>query len=122
MRASCVVRWVSASTGIVSRASEARPGTPVESAWKPTGVPDRRRTAELWATSGTRAEMLSFVSERPGKDATVDQQVLPGDEAGVGRAQEGAGGAELVGVAEPLGRDRGFALGLRFLDADAELL
>src|SRR5580692_12496154 len=64
-------------------------------------VAPRRRT------SG--ADGLAAASERPRKQAAVDQQVLSRDVAGVCRAQERAGIAELVGLAEALGRDGGGA-------------
>ena len=43
-------------------------------------------------------------SDQSGVAAAVQLQVLAGDEAGLGAAQEGAGVAELVGVAESAGR------------------
>ena len=43
-----------------------------------------------------RSERASL--ERAWEDAAIEQDVLPGDEAGVGRAQERAGRAELVGL------------------------
>src|SRR5262245_1446262 len=61
-------------------------------------------------------------SERAWKRTPIHQQVLPGDEAGLRRAQEGAGCAELVRLAEPAGRDDGNAFVLGLLDADAALL
>ena len=56
--------------------------------------------------------------ERPVEHAAVDQQILPGDVAGLRRAQEGAGRAEFGRIAEALGRDGGDArLGGFLLDA-----
>src|SRR5262249_35682560 len=58
-------------------------------------------------------------SEASRERAAVDQQVLAGDVAGVGGAEERAGGAEFVGRAEAPGRDgRGARCG-RLLDRDA---
>src|SRR6185436_12797316 len=58
-------------------------------------------------------------SEDSRKRAAVDRQILPGDEARLRRAKERAGGAEAVEIAQALGRDRGDALGLGVLVADA---
>src|SRR5690606_39105970 len=61
-------------------------------------------------------------SEGARREAAVDPQILAGDVAGMGRAQEGAGVAELLGRAETAGGDaRVLALAV-FLDADAGLL
>jgi len=43
-------------------------------------------------------------SEDSRKRAAVDRQILPGDEGRLGRAQERAGGAEAVEIAQALGR------------------
>src|SRR5882724_9038092 len=69
-----------------------------------------------------RASLERAWSESSWKNAAVEQDVLPGDEAGVGRAQERAGRAELVGLAEPARRDRRHALLQRLVDGDALLL
>src|ERR1700716_1767186 len=61
-------------------------------------------------------------SECAGERAAVDQQVLPGDVAGLGRAQEHAGGAELVRRAEALGRNGSGARGAELLVGNALLL
>src|SRR5215472_2299691 len=61
-------------------------------------------------------------SECTRERATVDQQVLPGDIAGLGRAQERAGGAELVRCAEALGRNRDGTRGRDLVDRGALLL
>ena len=47
---------------------------------------------------------LGEALQRAGKRAAVEQQVLAGNVAGVAAAKEGAGGAELGGVAEAAGR------------------
>src|SRR3954454_19759341 len=60
--------------------------------------------------------------ESPWKDAAVEEDVLPGDEAGMGRAQECAGRAELVGLAEAARRDRPDAVLQRLFEGDALLL
>src|SRR6185369_6721428 len=67
-----------------------------------------------------RSERASL--ERAWEDAAIEQDVLPGDEAGVGRAQERAGRAELVGLAEPPRRDRPDAVLQRLLEGNALLL
>src|SRR5262249_8982750 len=61
-------------------------------------------------------------SERSRELAAVDQQILARDEAGVGRAQERAGGAELVGHAEAACRDRCGARRSGLVDREALLL
>src|SRR5262249_44919502 len=61
-------------------------------------------------------------SERPREGAAVDQQVLAGDVAGLCRAQERAGGAELVGRAEAFRRNRGGARRDGLVDQHALLL
>src|SRR5215472_17039288 len=61
-------------------------------------------------------------SERAREHAAVDQQVLSGDVAGRGRAQERTGGAELVRRAEAPGRNRGGACGCDLVDRGALLL
>ena len=49
---------------------------------------------------------LGLRSQQPRECAAVDQEVLAGDVAGMGRAQEGAELPELGGLAEPAGRAR----------------
>src|ERR1044072_2059786 len=44
--------------------------------------------------------------EDAGKGAAIDQQALAGDVAGLGRTEEGAGGAEFRRIAEPFRRQR----------------
>ncbi|MGY4282393.1 hypothetical protein ACVWXO_001613 [Bradyrhizobium sp. LM2.7] len=60
--------------------------------------------------------------QRPGEGATVEQKVLPGDEAGLGAAQEGAGIAELVGLAEAAGGVELGALSQDLLRRDTALV
>src|SRR3954462_15668430 len=69
--------------------------------------------------SGPRAAPASVGA---GVGATVDQHVLPGDVAGLRAAQESAGGAEFLGGAEALGRDRVHPLLAHFLHRLAGLL
>src|SRR5262245_65979128 len=71
----------------------------------------------MWAT-----ERHGAPSQRPRIGAPVDQEVLAGDVAGVRRAQEGAGGAELGGLADALGRHDLHAFLLGLLQAYARLL
>ena len=47
---------------------------------------------------------------------------MPGDEAGLGAAQEGAGLSELFGVAEAAGRIELCALGQKLINRDAALV
>src|SRR2546427_3667523 len=51
-----------------------------------------------------RTEIMRSQSERPRILPAVDQQILPGDETGVNRAQEGHVGADLGGFAVAAGR------------------
>src|SRR5262249_62375592 len=80
-----------------------------------------------WAKGGGRIMRRAKAAHKRGSErsrelAAVDQQVLPRDKAGVGRAQERAGDAELVGRAEALGRDRRGARRGGLVDRDALLL
>jgi hypothetical protein len=52
----------------------------------------------------------------------VELQILPGDEPGLSAAEEGAGGAELLGMAEAPRRDRRDDARACLLDRDAERL
>ena len=61
-------------------------------------------------------------SQRARKRAAIEQDVLAGDEAGLGAAQERAGVAELVGIAEAPGGIELGALGQQLLRRDAALL
>src|SRR5262249_19202820 len=68
-------------------------------------------------------EVRSCAGSKPAREgAAVEPQVLAGDVAGMDRAQERAGGAELVRRAEALGRHAGDALGHRLVDRDVALL
>src|SRR5581483_704302 len=62
------------------------------------------------------------VLQRAGEGAAVEQQVLPGDVAGMRTAQERAGIAELLRRAEAPGRIDLGALGHDLLDRNAALL
>src|SRR5262249_54832278 len=61
-------------------------------------------------------------SKCAGKCAAVDQDVLPGEIAGLRRAEKGAGSSELIGGAEALGRYGGDPVGPGLLDRDAAVL
>jgi hypothetical protein len=61
-------------------------------------------------------------SKRAVEGAAVDQQILPGDVAGLRRAQERAGRAELGRIAETLGGNRVDPVGGDLRDASALLL
>src|SRR5215471_3632856 len=71
------------------------------------GVGASRPRSRLWPSECAR------------EYAAVDEQVLPGDVAGLGGAQKGAGGAEFIRAAETLGWHRRHARGLRLLDRNA---
>src|SRR6267142_5818905 len=62
------------------------------------------------------------VLESAGVDAAVDEEILPGDIAGLGAAQIGAQVAEFLGRAEAARRDRFFKIPLDLLDGLALLL
>src|SRR5580765_1344409 len=67
--------------------------------------------------------MPAFVfSERAAEGTAVDQQILPGNVAGMRGAQERAGRAKLVRIAEALGRNGRDAIGGNLGDALALLL
>src|SRR5262249_44930641 len=71
------------------------------------GVGASRPRSRLWPSECAR------------EYAAVDEQVLPGDVAGLGGAQKGAGGAEFIRRAEALGGDGHHALVPCLLDRDA---
>src|SRR5437764_214169 len=82
----------------------------------------RRRTLALpgkAASGAADGRGSSFNSQQAREGAAVEDEVLPGEEAGRGAAQERAGGAELLRRAEAAGGDLGAgALGL-LLGSDA---
>src|SRR5690349_12030557 len=87
-----------------SRASRPEPGRKV--------VASRMRRASAPSAPAIQSvETSDAMSEDARKGAAIDQQALAGDVAGLGRAEEGAGGAELGGQAEAPGGDGLFALG-----------
>src|ERR1700733_14660716 len=75
----------------------------------------------LSPVSGSVFEKI-LSSERARKGAAVDENILAGDVAGLRRAEERAGRAELVRLADAPRRDGGDALGERGFGADALLL
>src|SRR5947209_18994709 len=63
-----------------------------------------------------------LTSERAGEGAAVEQDVLPGDEAGLGAAQECAGEPKFLGVADAPRRIGFAAFGDHLLHRNAALL
>src|SRR5689334_9318920 len=61
-------------------------------------------------------------SERAGESPAVDQDILPGDIAGLRRAKESGHGAKFIGLADAFGRHRGDPFGERRIVADIFLL
>src|SRR5579872_4899221 len=102
---------------------------------KPATPARRRRRRSCWmnpssaiiwprgsmrsASTGRRPCPIDDGSERAGEGAAIEQDVLPGDEAGLGASQESAGEAELLGVADAPGGVGLAALGNHLLDGDA---
>src|SRR6185312_804612 len=70
---------------------------------------------------GARLQRL-WRLQRPRESAAVEQDVLPGDEAGLGAAQKGAGEAEFLGITEAAGRIEFGAISQNLLGRDAALL
>src|SRR5262249_32485273 len=78
-----------------------------------------------WGVRRGRREPASFAfgpSHRPRESAAIDEEVLPGDVAGLGGAQKGAGGAEFSRRAEALGGHGRHALAPCLLDRDTPVL
>src|SRR5262249_39110420 len=78
-----------------------------------------------WGVRRGRREPASFAfepSHRTRKYAAIDEKVLPGDVAGLGGAQKGAGGAEFSRRAEALGGHGRHALAPCLLDRDTPVL
>src|ERR1700748_1872946 len=94
-----------------------RPGLPAASAYRRSSEPrPPGRCARTRRPSCDRPEL-----QRAGEGAAVEQNVLPGDEAGLGAAQERAGLAEFVGLAEAARRIELGAFGQHLLDVHAAL-
>src|ERR1700738_2623758 len=67
--------------------------------WVPSDCPGPMSGSPL------RGDPLGLIClHRAGKRAAVQQDVLAGDEAGLGAAEECAGNAEFLGIAGPAGR------------------
>src|SRR6266702_3097521 len=78
-------------------------------------VPDRTRSIHC-------RNFKSVALERAREGAAIQQDVLSGDEAGLGAAEEGAGIAELIGLAEAAGGVELGALGQDLVRRDAALV
>src|SRR3979411_1376303 len=93
----------SASSRVTDTPSRASPSAVIN----PTGPPPTIKTSVMplfLVLQVTGAVVRKSCSERTGIGAAVDQDILPGDVAGLRRAQERAGRAEFVGVPKPPGR------------------
>src|SRR5262249_46007309 len=85
----------------------------------PRAQPGAIRVGASCGPSRDREASAAERLQRAGERAAVDQDVRPGEEARLRRAQERAGGAEAFDIAEPLRRDAFDPLGARLLVADA---
>src|SRR3982751_4279570 len=80
------------------------------------------RNAANASLVGSTKPVIALSSKRRRKTSAVEQQILPGDEAGLVRAQKRAGRAEFIRGAEAFRRHAVDARGARLLDADIAFL
>src|SRR5262249_48707805 len=97
-------------------------GSGADKQWQVRSSGLRRVIWVNWGVRRGRREPASFAfgpSHGTREYAAIDEQVLPGDVAGLGGAQKGAGGAEFIRRPEALGGHGRHALAPCLLDRDA---